>query len=171
MKVILISLGFLLVFGCSSKDVGSNEENKIIQIKCTIGDDTLNTFNNTFTRVYRDTGVYVIPFNFTLEEQQRIVSKMDSVNFLGLPDSLAYHNQSFDLNSGIEDVVFSLPGEWGNQFVDIFLKGKKKKVFWIEYLSYKKSDEFLRLNSVMKIIREIIWSRKEVKKLPEQVWY
>ena len=155
MKVILISLGFLLVFGCSSKDVGSNEENKIIRIKCTIGDDTLNTFNNTFTRVYYGEDIYTIDFWFTLAEQQRIISAIQNVNFFDLPDVLRYDDRPRPFISGSR----------GDQYCEILLNGKNKKVFWIDYLSFYDSDEYIRLDSI------IVWNREEVKKLPMEVWY
>jgi len=78
---------------------------------------------------------------------------------------------NYDENTGIEDIVFRISGDWDDQFIDVLLNGKRKKVFWIDYASYKDSDEYLRLKSVMNIIYEIVRSREEVKKLPMEVWY
>ena len=146
--------------GCSKRDVQLIEENKIIQLKCSIGSDTLDTFSNTFTRVYYDRDVYTIDFRFTIDEQKRIISEINKVNFFDLSDKLPHR-----------EFAYYISGDWIWQFCDIILNGKKKEVIWIDYESYKDSDEYLRLKSVMNIIYEIVWSREEVKELPMEVWY
>ena len=160
MKIAAVILSAFIIIGCSSKQVQLNEGKKIILLKCTFGEDTLDTFNNTFTRVYRDTGIYVIDFNFTIEEQQRIISEINGVNFFDLPDELSH-----------QDFVPYFSGVWEDQYCYVLLNNKSKRIFWHDYLSYHDSEEYKRLKSVMNIVYDIVWSRKEVRELPEQVWY
>ena len=160
MKIVAFILSTFVIVGCSSKQVQLNEGKKIIQLKCTFGEDTVDTFNNTFTRVYRDTGVYVIDFNFTIKEQQKIISEINEVNFFDLPDELPH-----------QDFVPYFSGLWADQYCYVLLNDKSKRIFWIDYRSYRDSEEFERLKSVMNIIYDIVRSRKEVKELPEEVWY
>jgi len=160
MKILAFILSVMIIIGCSSKQVQLDEEKKIIQIKCTFGEDTLDTFNNTFTRVYRDTGVYAIDFNFTIEEQQRIISEINEVSFFDLPDELPH-----------QDFVPYFSGVWEDQYCYVLLNNESKRIFWIDYLSYSNSEDYKRLKSVMNIIYEIVRNRKEVRELPEEVWY
>jgi len=159
-KIAAVILSAFIIIGCSSKQVQLNEGKKIILLKCTFGEDTLDTFNNTFTRVYRDTGIYVIDFNFSIEEQQRIISEINGVNFFDLPDELSH-----------QDFVPYFSGVWEDQYCYVLLNNKSKRIFWHDYLSYHDSEEYKRLKSVMNIVYDIVWSRKEVRELPEQVWY
>lgn len=160
MKLLTFVFSVLVIVGCSSKQVQLDEEKKIIQIKCTFGEDTLDTFNNAFTRVYMDTGIYVIDFNFTIEEQQRIISEINEVSFFDLPDELPS-----------KDFVPYFSGLWAGQYCYVLLNNKSKRISWIDYRSYRDSEEYKRLKSVMNIIYNIVRSRKEVEALPEQVWY
>jgi hypothetical protein len=142
---------FCFIIGCSSQNIHLNGGKKIIQIKCTIGDDTLNTFNNTFTRIYFSSEVYTITFHFSIEEQHK--------------------NLSYDTSTPIQNIIYRTSGDWGYQFCDILLNEKRKKIVWIDFASYKDSVEYIGLNSVMRIIREIVLNRDEVKKLPMEAWY
>jgi hypothetical protein len=171
MKILILALIILNFVRCSSSDT-QLKANKIIQLKCTIGYDTLDTFNNTFTRndVYGK-AFYTIDFSFTLDEQERIISEINKVNFFGLPDSLAHDIYQYDENTGEKIINFIISGEAKDQFIDVLMNEKRKKIFWVDYSSYKNNDEYLRLNSVMKIIREIVRNRKGVQGLPGGVWY
>ncbi len=171
MKIFTLVLSWFIVIGCSKQDVQLNEVTQIIQLKCTIGSDTLDTFNNTFTRVYYDRDVYTIDFSFTINEQRRIVSEINKVNFFALSDKLPHKNEGYILDPKIEEIAVFYSGAWADQFCNVLFEGKSKKIFWIDYASYKESDEYLRLLSVMNIIYEIVWSREEVKELPMEVWY
>lgn len=171
MKIVTLISICSLIIGCSTKDIKWDEDNKIIRVKCTIGADTLDTFKNAFTRVYYGRDVYTIDFYFSTDEQNRIISEINRVNFLDLPDSLAHMNLKFDENSKSDETAFFTSGSRGDQFIDVLISGRKKKVFWIDFASYRESDEYIRLKSVMKIIHEIVNGRKEVKELPREVWY
>ena len=156
MKTLAIVLSAFIFIKCSSSDTQLNA-NKIIQLKCTLGHDTLDTFNNTFTRNYYERASYTIDFSFTLDEQERIISEINKVNFFDLPDELPH----------IEPMIY--PSEY--QFCEILLNDRNKKIIWVSISGYEDSDEYKRLNSVMNIVREIVRGRKEVKELSEEVWY
>jgi len=156
-KIVAVILSAFIIIGCSSSDMRLKEGNKIIQLICTIGHDTLDTFNNTFTRNYYEKASYTVDFSFSLDEQERIISEIKKMNFFDLPDELSH----------LEPILYLSK----YQFCEIQLDGKNKKIVWVAGASYQDSDEYIRLMSVMNIIQEIIGNREEIKVLPSEVWY
>ena len=171
MKIVISLLCFIFIFRCSSKDVSTSDEEKSIKIKCTFGSDTLDTFSDTFTRFYFEKEIYKVNFRFSVEEQRKLIDEMDRKNFFDLPESLPYKSFKFEGNEVVGEFVPMIAGSWTDQFIEVELNGKSKKIFWIDYASYKDSEEYIRLKSVMDMILSIVLSRPEIKKLPREAYY
>ena len=170
MKIVALFLLGVLVFSCSSKEVSINDEPKLLQIKCTIWDDTLDTFNNTYTR-YTYSKTHIVPFYFSNAEQKKIIMKINQINFFELPDSILPKRISLTemLNGDTTGYYEFHNGEI--QYCLIELEKQIKKIYYYELVPflYTDNDNYMKLISLKNIITEIISEREEIKKLPRQL--
>ena len=137
MKLVLFILVVFFIVSCSTQKVSVNESKKLLQIKYTLEGDTLNTFTQSFTRVYKFTEIYRVNFGFTVSEIDRIIKVIEEEDFFSLPDSLP-----------MSEIVFFPTGGGYGQHCEILLNGQRKSVFWVDLACNQDSQEYKRLRIV-----------------------
>ena len=113
----------------------------------------LNTFNNTYQKDLVLDGTITVPFWLTTDEQNRILSKANEVNFFSLPDTLE------------RDTTFTFDPNPGYQTIRIKFEGNDNIVQWIEPLDYNDPSVNKTLELYEYII-SIIEAKPEYKNLP-----
>jgi hypothetical protein len=118
----------------------------------------VNTFNMTLQKDLILDGIAQTEFWFNMEEQNRILKKVSSVNFFELPDTFRY---DYDLDSVL---VFTSPNP-GEQFLRIQYQQHDKIIYW--FYPLPKEENIQLLLELRDFIIEIIESKPEYKALPE----
>ena len=158
MKTLLLLL-ILLIVGCANQNALFKDVEKTVQIKCNILYDTLNTFENSYSCNTPETVKERIPFYLSQEEQRRIIKVINESEYFELPDTINRFNFNPDENGLLE-----IRADASDLFCIIELDGKKKSVY-SSRVNNIESEDYLRFESVMKVISEIAWGREEIKKI------
>lgn len=164
MKLVYVLLLGIFIFGCSSKEVSVYEEIKLLQIRCDVGEGTLDTFNDKYSQPAYGK-VYTTQFYFSKSEQNRLIEEIERVDFMNLPDTLK--PKTF-IKDDLERInTFITTNE-----CEIEYKEKVKKVYCSdEDNNIYDSDEYKRFQAFLKIIDEIVRSRQEIQELPRNTNY
>ncbi len=165
MKTIFHILILFPIIGCSFNAAKYENDEKVIQIKCSIQEDTLNTFENVYSHQSLDGYLHRIPFFLSNEEQRRIIHIINNTEFFNLPDTL----RNIDLTDDENERIYVRFTHLFSRFCDIELNGKRKFVY-VSNTSNQR-DEHLRFTSLMDTIITIVWRREEVKELLPVIWY
>lgn len=164
MKLIYMFLLVIFALSCSSKEVSVYEKTKLIQIKCKIGDGTLDTFNDEYSQPAHGE-LYSTPFFFSIDEQKRLMEEVEKVDFMSLPDTLKPQQI-------VEDELERLNFLVTKSQCEIYYNGQLKKVYCSdEDASIYNTEEYKRYEPVFLMISKILWSRPEVKELPRNIHY
>jgi hypothetical protein len=164
MKLILSILIVFFIVSCSTQKVSVYEETKLLQMRCDIGEGTLDTFNDEYSQPAHGK-VYTTQFYFSKGEQNRLIEEIKRVDFMNLPDTLK--PKTF-----LKDELESI-----NTFItinecEIEYKEKVKKVYCSdEDNNIYDSEEYKRFQAFLKIIYEIVRSRQEIQELPRNIYY
>lgn len=164
MKSLSLLLIILFVISCSSKEVSVYEETKILQIHCTVGEGTLDTFDDEYSQPAHG-DVNTIPFYFSKDEQRRLIEEIQKVDYMNLPDTLIPKQY---VESELDRINFLVT----INECEVEYNGQLKKVYCsTEDASIYSTDEYKRFNSLLRLIYEIVLSRPEVKALPKNLRY
>ncbi len=159
-----ISLSFfillLLINSCSDsinepkKDIVQNQDIKILY-KYSFKDE-LNTYDLKLTKDLVLDGTITVDFWLTKEEQEKIISKLEEIDFYNLPDSLTW--------TEADSIKPKIEPDPGKQILKIKYQNKEKQIYWYEINSYPK--EYERIIQLTNTITDIISSKPEYKLLP-----
>jgi hypothetical protein len=143
----------ILFYSCNESAV--EPDTQFVQIFLKYGfNNELNTFNNTFQKDLVLDGTITVPFWLTTDEQNRILSKANEVNFFSLPDTL----------EGDTTLMVIDPNP-GYQTIRIKNENNDKTVNWIYPLNYSDSSVVKALE-LYDFMISIIEAKPEFKKLP-----
>lgn len=118
----------------------------------------VNTFKNYLQKDLILDGVAQTGFLFSAEEQEKILEKVNSVNYFGFPDTIRYV-------PGLESMSVVVEPNPGEQFLRIKYHHQDKIVYWYYPLP---DNEYARLLLELKdFIVETIESTSEYQSLPE----
>ena len=149
-----ISLLLLLLFN-SCKETTVEPEPQFVQVFFKYGFfNELNTFNNTYKKDLVLDGSVTVTFWLTADEQNRIISKTNEIDFFTLPDTL----------EGDTTLMVIDPNP-GYQTIRIKNENNDKTVNWIYPLNYSDSSVVKALE-LYDFMISIIEAKPEYKKLP-----
>ena len=118
----------------------------------------LNTFEQTFQKDLGLDGTAITDFWFSTEEQERILVKVETINFFNFSDTVGY-------NPGVDSIAVIIEPHPGWQFLRAKHENRDKTVYWYDFYNYedKYSTPLMELTS---LIIEIIESKPEYQNLP-----
>jgi hypothetical protein len=167
-KVYLVIItGLILISGitgCASGNAGANTMsagadnfNFIFKYGFS-GRNTLDTFKVIYTKDMGLDAPITIPLSLTQEEKDKIYQKMVEIDFFHYPDRFSVHVPDGEIENRV------MP--YSSYFFKVTNHGQTKELLWHEKVtnSEAKAD---KLRELIKLIRDIIESREEYKKLPE----
>ena len=153
LKFFLFLLSVVILSSCYDPVV--QPDNQFVQIFFKYGfRNELNTFENTYQKDLVQDGTIKITFWLTTEEQNRILQKVNEINFFSFPDEF-----------GPDSSFISLAPDPGPQKLSIKYNGRDKTVIWYYPLNYSDPDA-VSLKEINNLIISIIESKPEYKKLP-----
>jgi len=97
-----------------------------------------------------------VPFWLTAEEQNKILNKVNEVDFFSMPDTFQYSS---------EDSIIILIPDPGEQILRIKYEQKDKTIIW-SFLVLANNQQFNELLQFKNFIISIIESKPEYKILP-----
>ena len=118
----------------------------------------LNTFEQTYTKDLVMDGTITVRFWLTEAEQQRILEKLQTVDFFHFPDTLMYR-------MGPDSVMVSISPDPGWQFIRVAHQNEDKMLYW-RYPLPEENEFVPPLLELMNLIIGIIESKPEYKALP-----
>ena len=149
-----ISLILLMLFN-SCEETTIEPEPQFVQVFFKYGFfNELNTFNNTYKKDLVLDGSVTVTFWLTADEQNRIISKANEIDFFTLPDTL----------EGDTTLMVIDPNP-GYQTIRIKNENNDKTVNWIYPLNYNDSSVVKALE-LYDFMISIIEAKPEYKKLP-----
>ena len=149
-----ISLILLMLFN-SCEETTIEPEPQFVQVFFKYGFfNELNTFNNTYKKDLVLDGSVTVTFWLTADEQNRIISKANEIDFFTLPDTL----------EGDTTLMVIDPNP-GYQTIRIKNENNDKTVNWIYPLNYSDSSVVKALE-LYDFMISIIEAKPEYKKLP-----
>jgi hypothetical protein len=121
------------------------------------GRNTLDTFKGTYTKDMGMDPAITIPLPLTEENKDRIHQKMIEIDFFNYPDKFSVVVPTGELETRV------MP--YSTYFFKVTYDGHNKELLWHEKVtnSEEKAD---KLRELITLIRGIIESREEYKKLP-----
>ncbi len=161
MKRVICFVGLICLIGFYScqKDITQPDEQFLkLHFRYGFGNE-LNTFEQTYTKDLVLDGSITVNFWLTTEEQQRIIEKMEEIDFVILPDTISTISQEDSLGGTIE------PNP-GRQFILADYNNNRKEVSWFLPLPENNYASELILE-LEELIINIIHSKPEYQKLPE----
>jgi len=122
------------------------------------GRNTLNTFQGTFTKDMIFDPAITINLTLTAEEMKSIHDKMIDIDFFNYPDKFSVIVPVGQAETRVTP--------YSTYFFKVTYNGRTKELLWHEKVtnSEEKAD---KLRELIKLIRNIIESKEEYKKLPE----
>jgi hypothetical protein len=154
MKNILI-VYIILLSGCSFFHSVTHDPQLIqINLKGPTGDE-VNTFSGMVVKDLVILGKDSTSFWFTKQEQDRILAKVDSIDFYSLPDTIKPH-------PNIIHVGFDKPS-----FLRIRIGDKDKTVVSYHPVEERNEKYNRRYHELFWFIWKIVQSKEEYKSLPE----
>ena len=146
------------LISCQKEIIQPDEQFLKLHFRYGFGNE-LNTFAQSYTKDLVFDGYITIDFWLTTEEQQQVIEKMEEVDFLNLPDTIATYSQE-------DSIVFISEPNPGRQFILAEYNNISKEVSW--YLPFPNdisaSESILELDE---LIIDIIHSKPEYQNLPE----
>lgn len=156
-KMVLVLLLFDL-FLSSCQDSSVEPDNQFVQIYFKYDfKNELNTFENTFQKDLILDGVKKINFWLSTEEQNRILEKVNEINYFSLPDTFKYISE--------DSISVSIEPNPGEQILRIKYQSKDKITIWT-YPVIENDSRFKDLLELRKFIKSIIELKQEYKSLP-----
>jgi len=156
-KIILI-LPLLCLFSFFCQDSMVEPEVQFVQIYFKYGfKNELNTFENTYQKDLILDGVIKVKFWLTAEEQNKILDKVNELNYFLLPDTLKYIPRD-------SMIIFIEPNP-GEQKLRIKHQSNDKTTIWTYPLN-DDNDDIKALIELQNFIITIIESKPEYKRLP-----
>jgi len=152
---ILLLLFGLIISSCQESPVEPEEQFVQIYFKYDFRNE-LNTFENTYQKDLILDGVIKVPFWLTAEEQNKILNKVNEVDFFSMPDTFQYSS---------EDSIIILIPDPGEQILRIKYEQKDKTIIW-SFLVLANNQQFNKLLQFKNFIISIIESKPEYKILP-----
>ena len=153
----IIPFILLLLVLCNKNPVIPEEQFIKIHFHYGFGNE-LNTFEQTYQKDLVLDGSVKIPFWLTAEEQEQIISKVQTVNFFQFPDTICYNSET---DSFTVAIVEPNPGR---QFLRILYQEQDKTVNW--YLPLPDNEYSISLLELIEHIISIIESKPEYQSLP-----
>ena len=159
-----IIICLFLIVGCNAPIKHSDDFNLIFTYG--IGANTLDTFNNTYTRDMITDANITIDLYLSQEEMDAIYEKMIEIDFFNYPDVFSRYVPegsivgertpyfSYYFKVAYDSYVKELT--WNDNIRSVLIRG--------EYITDDKVD---KLKSLTQLITHIIESKEEYKKLPE----
>ena len=155
-ELIITLLIILLISSC--KESIFEPEDQFVQIYFKYGfRNELNTFENTYQKDLVWNGVIKIRFYLTTEEQNKILDKINSIDYFSLPDTFKYIPED-----SISLIALPNPGE---QLLRIKYRHNDKETIW----TYPINEDNPQVENLMELnyfIISIIESKPEYKRLP-----
>jgi len=153
---VLFSLSMLSLFVLDSCSSLSNNptDPQSLQIKFQYGfRNELNTAEGTYQKDLVMDGIIKVPFWLTTNEQKTILEKMSAIQFFSFPDTL--HRAPGLL----------IEPDPSPDFLRLKYQGEEKSVIWYYPLD-SRSEYSQPLSELTELIKQIIESKPEYKKLP-----
>lgn len=150
-SILLIVLALLPVFSisCQAKQTTHMDFNLLFQYGVYEG-NILDTFSNTYTKDMVMDPPITLGLKLTDEEKRKIYDKIIEIDFFNYPDEFDY--------------PVSIPPSSYSIYVDYY--SKTKCCHW-GYSSPDSDPRVGKLNELARLIRDIIESKKEYKRLPQ----
>jgi hypothetical protein len=155
-KVPLSFMFCLFFFSCQDTPVEPDEQFVQIYFKYDFKNE-LNTFENTFQKDLVLDGVIKVNFWLTIEEQNKILDKVNELNYYFLPNTLKYISH--------DSIIVSISPNPGEQKLRIKYQSNDKTTVW----TYPLNDDNSRVKDLFELnnfIINIIESKPEYKMLP-----
>jgi len=152
----IIPFILLLLISCNKNPVTPKEQFIKIHFYYGFGNE-LNTFEQTYQKDLALDGSVKIPFWFTAEEQEQIITKVQAVNFFQFPDTICF-------NSETDSFTVTIEPNPGRQFLRILYQEQDKIVNW--YLPLPDNEESISLLELIEHIISIIESKPEYQSPP-----
>jgi hypothetical protein len=122
------------------------------------GRNTLDTFKGTFTKDMVLDAPITIELRLSQEEMNSIYQKMVEIDFFNYPDKF-----SVTVPSGVPETRV-MP--YSTYFFKVTYNGRTKELLWHEKVTNSEEGAD-KLRELINLIRNIIESKEEYKKLPE----
>jgi len=153
--------GFLILLGLlssSCQDSPTEPDQQFVQIFLKYGfRNELNTFENTFQKDLVMDGVIKVNFWLSEKEQNKILEKVNAVNYFAMRDTFKYISPD-----SITVIISPDPGE---QILRIKYQSEDKTTVW-SYPPLENDEEFNDLLELRQYIITIIESKPGYKHLP-----
>ncbi|MBK7103787.1 MAG: hypothetical protein IPH62_19165 [Ignavibacteriae bacterium] len=116
----------------------------------------LDTYKLKYTKDLVLDGTITTDFWLTKEEQEKIIQKVEEINFFNLPDSLTWTES--------DSTKLEFDPDPGKQILKINYENKEKNIYW--YLVNSYPEEHNKIIELTNTIEEIIYKKPEYKSLP-----
>lgn len=154
-KNFLIFLLLPIFLSCSENIIQPDEQFVNILFKYDFKNE-LDTFNNTYQKDLVLDGLIKIDFWLTTDEQNKIIEKANQLSFFLLPDNI------------LADAPVQITPN-PDQFLRIKTDKKEHSILWniiLEEFQAEQYEDFLKVVQLAEIIKSIVESKPEYKKLP-----
>lgn len=158
---IVILVISLFLSGCALKHVDKVDKTNfslIFRFGCGGGKNILNTIDNTFEKDMVVDPPAITSLSLSEEELNKIYQKMVEIDFFNYPDYFSIYVPK----GALKGIV--TPYE--TYYFKVECNSKVKELYWEDRITNedKKAD---RLRELIELIKDITYSKKEYKELPE----